>query len=161
LTGTWRNPFSGQGLILDGTVTDELLPTEEADISVHFDVEWNITQSGNTVAGPVTLKFIKTSGKWATNYPDMAAKYKQQSGTYFWTGTVEGTSITIDFYWGFSDPPKPLKCSFTDYFITCKLYTSPAEEAAWYRKQPCLGDIPCPIPVNLGHRAKLSLSRVR
>lgn len=160
LTGTWRNPISGQGLILDMTVSDDLLPEEEADISVHFDVEWNITQSGNSVAGPVTLNFVKASGRFAATYPDMAAKYKQMSGTYFWTGTVEGLGLTIDFYWGFSDPPKPLKCRFTADIMTCTVYTSPEEEAAWYAKQRRPSDIPQPTPVNLGHRAKLSLSRV-
>jgi hypothetical protein len=136
LTGTWRSSIPGQGLISYGWA-----PTpdpKDAYYVAHYDVEWNITQSGNIISGPVTLTFVKDAGKYRlTTLPPKTA-------TGVWTGTVEGTKIVINF------GDYQLTGSFTSDFITASFY-GPEQ----VKEVPGGPEI---IPQNIGW--KLSLSRV-
>jgi hypothetical protein len=137
LTGTWRSSIPGQGLIAYGGVGYTPDP-KDADYVAHYDIEWNITQSGNIISGPVTLTFVKDAGKYRlTTLPPKTA-------TGVWTGTVEGTKIVINF------GDYQLTGSFTSDFITASFY-GPEQ----VKEVPGGPEI---IPQNIGW--KLSLSRV-
>lgn len=130
LTGTWRNPISGQGFVLWGTgyVSEVAVQFEPA----YFDVEWKAKQSGNTIAGDTTMTWVKGGGAVATvETPHGVEKvvvssqaifsYVPRSSTSYATGRVEGTKITIDF------GGIPMTGSFTTDMITCSGVLTPAE----------------------------------
>lgn len=135
LTGTWKGEF-----------TSGWSPNSVNDIwyTDHYDVEWKVTQSGNTIAGYVTTTYVKRSGEYADKYVVGRPKVGEVHSSYL-TGTVEGSKITINF-----DPDFPLTGSFTADIITAKWEGE--------HREPAVPGGPTVLPAYLSF--KLSLSRV-
>ncbi len=162
LTGTWRNPISGQGLIQWGTYPrgpSDLYPSgpnpEDAHYVRYWDIELKLKQSGNTIDGYMTYTLVKASQpKPAPRNteeviyipeplpvePDLTKPH-----TTYVTGTVEGTKITINT-WMYDTP---LTGTFTTDFMTLA-GQRPGEYEAFVIGYNVLVD----------WRYKLSLSRV-
>ena len=153
LTGTWKNTFSGQGLIIQNSYpsSSNLYPSgsdpEDASWTFYYDVVWEIKQSGNTVAGYMTLKWVKEGGYWKGRDLLTTNRAKSLSGTYYVTGTVEGSKITIRF--SDSKLAVTLTGSFTDIDIKCS-----AHHPGKYSQG-------VPPVTDADSRITLSLSRVR
>ncbi|MEM3453102.1 MAG: hypothetical protein QW835_05705 [Candidatus Hadarchaeum sp.] len=100
LTGTWRDSISGRGLIYwaghtsPGAFVSDNPEDPTVDLAIYCTVEWKVTQSGDTIAGPMTIKVVKIGG---TNPLWAALQGIAVGNTYvnYVTGIVEGTKITL------------------------------------------------------------------
>lgn len=156
LTGTWRNPLSGQGFVVSS-----------AGVVQYHDVEWKVTQSGNTIAGPMAITWVKgylPSTVCEVYWPIVSPYWKQAalptSVTIPLTGTVEGTKITINWIEpGRLDAPRTrLTGSFTTDIMTLTVDWPYLPES----RREATGGVPGPISPEIPEaHAKLSLSRVR
>jgi len=160
LTGTWRNPLSGQGFIVRNMISGDWVQ--------YHDVEWKVKQSGNTIAGPMTITWVKgqiqrSSGDYT--WPIVSPFWRQaalpKSVTIYLTGTVEGTKITID--WPYQVPYLPhqlLTGTFTTDFMTATMHVPSFITPG--SSPPAPGEAPGPAAQEIPEfHAKLSLSRVR
>jgi len=152
-TGTWVSRVSGKGLIMQSSWPKgaNLYPSgidpEDADWVFYYDVEWEVTESGDTIAGPMTVTFVSKSGRLMRSAP---VSPPLASGTYYVTGTVDGIiTITSSFLGG-------LKGAYTPNTMTLA-----SHQPSQFHPSKTVEGVPHPSYWDADVRIRLYLDKVR
>ena len=156
-TGKWVSDVPRNGLIIQGTYPQRKgnlyasgTDPEDADIVDYYDVEWKVKESGNTFEGPMTITWVRRSGRFAKAYP--AKPSEVLGGTVYAVGTRDATGLTVNV------GGMVLKCQ---YLSPGYMQLTAHQPGAYQKQLPSTAPgVPGPIVSEMDMRIRMYLRRV-